>query len=58
MKSIAEIEQILTTYTSGPIVPATAKELLAKYKALRTAYIAETDGQDPDEAEGRFLGKS
>lgn len=55
MKNLEEIEQILNTYTGGPILPMTAKELLAKYKALRSAFISETDGLDPDEAEKRFL---
>lgn len=55
MRTLEELESILATYQGGPILPVAAKELLAKYKALRTAYIADTDGLDPDEAEKRFL---
>lgn len=55
MRTLSELESILTTYSSGPILPVAAKELLLKYKALRTAYVADTDGLDPDEAERKYL---
>lgn len=55
MRSLEELESIIKTYQGGPILPVAAKELLEKYKALRAAFIAETDGGDPDVAEAKFL---
>jgi len=55
LRTISEIEQILNTYQGGPILPAAAKELLKHYKALESAFVAETDGLDPEVAKRRFL---
>lgn len=55
MRNMNELESIINTYSSGPILPIAAKELLLKYKALRKAFVAETDGLDPDEIEKHFL---
>lgn len=53
-KTVEEMEKELHVYAEGPGVQTT-NELLMRYKALRAAFIAETDGKDPDDAEKKFM---
>lgn len=56
MKTLSEIREVIAeSKMMGPALRISAEDLLKHYDALRTAFIAETDGQDPDQAERRFL---
>ena len=53
MKTLSELESILNTYQSGPIVHVAARELLAWVKAYRKLAI-ELQGDITQEFTGEF----